>query len=82
MVKREIKVIINMESDEPVIIQADDVNPIKDMACLCEALCTLIHAAHKNGIRKDHESLKLCIGHLESGFADENYKVRLPGEQD
>ena len=48
---------------------------IKDMVVLCEGLCTLIHAAHKSGTKKDYESLKSCIKHLEDGFSDETYKI-------
>ena len=46
---------------------------ISDMATLCEALCTLIHAAEDQGIKKSPASLRDCIKHLENGFADASY---------
>ena len=48
-------------------------NIISDMATLCEALCTLIHAAEDEGIKKSPASLRDCIKHLEDGFADASY---------
>ena len=49
---------------------------IMDMACLCEALCTLIHVADKEGIRSGSDSLRNCIRHLEDGFVDPSYEVK------
>lgn len=44
-----------------------------DIACLCEAVCTLIHVADQNGIRPSAESLRICIDHLQKGFGDASY---------
>jgi hypothetical protein len=49
----------------------------KDMACLCEALSTLIHAAEQSGYKSSSESLKDCITHLERGFADPTYDIKV-----
>jgi len=48
---------------------------IGDMATLCEGLCTLIHLADQNGIKKGVASLKSCIKHLEAGHGDIFYKA-------
>src|SRR5689334_519127 len=40
-----------------------------DMACLCEALSTLIQAADYSGFKSREESLKTCITHLERSLA-------------
>jgi hypothetical protein len=54
----------------------DDVpGPAEAMACLCEGLCTLIHAADQGGIKDSAASLRDCIRHLENGFADAEYKA-------
>lgn len=58
----------------------NEVNPVdshfdvvSDMATLCEAICTLIHVAENEGIKRSPDSLKDCIEHLEKGFADATY---------
>lgn len=63
--------------DGEEFIPAPRGNIIKDMATLCEGLCTLIHSANKSGVQKDYESLASCIKHLESGFSDPNYKTMI-----
>ncbi len=45
------------------------------MTVLCEALVLLIHCAHKDGIKKDYESIESCISHIKMGFADESFRV-------
>lgn len=50
-------------------------NPVLDMIVLCEALVLLIHAAHKEGFKKDYESVKSCINHIKKGFVDESFRV-------
>lgn len=49
---------------------------IDDMACLCEALCTLIHLAEDQGIKPSPDSLRDCINHLKSGFGDASYETK------
>jgi hypothetical protein len=49
----------------------------KDMACLTEALVTLIHAAHQSGYKDSAESLRDCIKHLENGFIDNEYETKI-----
>jgi len=76
--KRKIAVDIDTERKEEIIVSTppdQDSNPIDDMAALCEGICTLIHIAHSQGIKKDYISLKDCINHLEKGFADASYKT-------
>lgn len=48
---------------------------IDDMACLCEALCTMIHLAEDVGVRDSSTSLRNCIKHLTDGFADASYST-------
>jgi hypothetical protein len=50
---------------------------VKDMACLTEALVTLIHAAHQSGYKDSAESLRDCIKHLEHGFIDNEYETNI-----
>lgn len=50
---------------------------INDMATLCEALCTLIHAADNEGIKETPASLRDCIKHLESGVSDSSYFAKI-----
>jgi len=38
---------------------------IKDIACLTEAICTLINAAHNSGYKSAQDSLNDCVVHLE-----------------
>ncbi len=45
-----------------------------DMATLCEGVCILIHLLEQAGGRKSYESLKICIDHLQKGFAEAGYK--------
>jgi len=54
---------------------------INDMATLCEGICTLIHLAEQNGIKQGADSLRDCIKHLESGFADASYESYISGDQ-
>lgn len=51
----------------------EKLDPVLDMATLCEAVCTIIHAAHDAGIKKDFESVRDCIEHIKKGFIDESY---------
>jgi hypothetical protein len=48
---------------------------INDMATLCEGLCTLIHLAEQQGIKKSPDSLRDCIKHLEQGFSEAGYQT-------
>jgi len=50
------------------------IDPISDMAILCEAVCTLIHLCEQEGIKKSYDSLKDCIKHLKDGFSEIGYK--------
>lgn len=50
---------------------------LKDMACLCEAVSTLIHAAHQSGMKDSADSLRDCINHLERGFVDGSYEAKV-----
>jgi len=43
---------------------------LRDMSCLCEAVCTLIYAADQSGYKTTADSLKDCIAHLESGTVE------------
>lgn len=75
---------IDSERDETVIISHPDNltiqgtdNPIvDDMACLCEAIVTLIHVAEQQGAKSSPSSLRDCIKHLQDGFADASYKTK------
>lgn len=57
-------------------------DPVRDMAFLCEALCTVIHAAEGAKIKDSASSLRDCINHLEQGFADPTYfaTISIDGE--
>lgn len=48
---------------------------LMDMATLCEAVCTLMHLADREGIKPSAESLRACIEHLTRGFADADYRT-------
>lgn len=69
--------------DSPIIIKKPESTEqvdfesqvILDMACICEALCTMIHIAEKHGVKKSPDSLRDCIKHLQDGFSDANYEV-------
>lgn len=52
---------------------SEDYDTIGDMITLCEAICTLIHCAEKDNIKKSSDSLRDCINHLESGTFDASY---------
>lgn len=51
-------------------------DPILDMACLCEAVCTMIHLCHNEGIKDESLSLRDCINHLKKGFVDETFRTQ------
>ena len=55
----------------------DHYNILSDMDMLCEALCTMIHAAKNEGIQDSATSLRQCIKHLELGFSDASYTASL-----
>lgn len=81
MTERSVTVTTDNDSEIPVMIgvpegQGHDI--LEDMATLCEGLCTLIHEAHRMGVKRDFDSLKDCIWHLERGFVDESYKTGTP----
>ncbi|NOX64637.1 MAG: hypothetical protein GXO85_02280 [Chlorobi bacterium] len=57
------------------IIPTDELNQIELMFALCEATCLLIHSANKEGLKKDFESVKDCINHIQNGFSDASYRV-------
>lgn len=78
---------VDIDSDRkepgPIIIGKDNIQRperadmvIVDMACLCEALCTLIHLAEDQGIKPSAASLRDCIKHLQDGFADASYETQ------
>lgn len=48
---------------------------ITDMACLSEALVTLIRTADNSGYKTIRESLNDCITHLERSFEDNAEEV-------
>jgi len=50
---------------------------IKDMACLTEALCTLINAADQSNIKTIKESMQDVMTHLERGTSDEEYGAEI-----
>ena len=54
---------------------------IEDMATLCEGICTLIHVADQQGLKPSADSLRDCIKHLESGFADSSYIGKFPEDK-
>ncbi len=62
-----VKISVGEESDKGTVVH--------DMACLCEGLCTLIHAADQIGVKDSAASLRDCINHLEQGFVDASYKA-------
>jgi len=47
---------------------------IKDMACLTEALCTLIHAADQSNFKTIDESIKDIIKHIEINTSNNDLK--------
>ena len=83
------KLIIDIDTDRHqsvIIAKPEGITPpetqeeakdmvIEDMASMCEALCTLMHVAHSSGYKKDVDSLRDCISHLEKGFADSSYQT-------
>jgi predicted HAD superfamily Cof-like phosphohydrolase len=52
-------------------------NPVSDMSVLCEAVCTMIHLCHQEGIKDESQSLRDCIKHLQDGFVAPGYKAHL-----
>lgn len=42
----------------------------RDVATLCEGLCTLIHILDQSDVQPSYVTLENCIKHLEAGFAD------------
>jgi len=75
--QRELTVKID-ENERIVIDVPNNQKPdmVKDMALLCEAVCTLIHLANKEGVKSDYLSLEHCVKHLQDGFVDETYKTK------
>jgi len=72
------EVTVKIDENERIVIgvpnnQKEDM--VMDMALLCEAVCTLIHLANKEGVKVDYLSLEHCIKHLKDGFVDETYKT-------
>jgi len=49
--------------------------PEELMTMLCEALCTVIHAAHLADVKDDYESVQFCRQYIEKGFADASFKI-------
>ena len=84
------KLIIDVDSDRkqaviigPIKTYTNETvipNPILDMGVLCEALVTMIHLCHQEGIKKDSDSIRDCIDHLKKGFAESGYKGYLSDE--
>lgn len=78
--KKVIVVDYDRDRNPPMIVAYTDPNikernPVEDMAILCEAICTLIHAANTMGVKPDYQSVKDCIDHFKKGFMDESYKA-------
>jgi hypothetical protein len=69
---RKTKVIIGKPEGfvEPETIDAYADMMIKDVASLCEGLCTLIHVLDQSNVQPSYVTLENCIKHLEAGFAD------------
>ena len=59
------------EKDE--LIPTEDLNQIGLMSALCESVSMLIHSANENGLKEDYKSVKDCVNHIQSGFADASY---------
>jgi hypothetical protein len=90
--KNVLTVVIDIDSNQPIqIVKPPDFIPpktkaeqnamvIDDMACLCEAICTLIHLADQSGIKPSAASLRDCIKHLTDGFAAADYIAFIPEE--
>ncbi len=73
--ERKETVIIGRTQDYVSITPGKEV--IDDMGFLCEAICTLIHAADQAGVKKLNTSLLSCIKHLQDGCADPSYKGKI-----
>jgi hypothetical protein len=69
-------------SDLPKNKDEAEATILMDMACICEGLSTLIHAADQSGYKPSHESLKDCITHLERSFVDTSYTTEILGDVD
>jgi len=81
------RIIIDYDSERcpPLIVGYDkdySPDPVQDMGITCEAICTMIHTAHKLGIKDDFKSIEDCINHLKKGFIDETYRVGVKDELD
>ena len=59
------------------LIPTEDLDQVDMMGVLCEGVCTLIHTANEVGLKKDYESIKDCINHIESGFVDASYFTKV-----
>jgi len=78
-------IIVNVDTNRTPVIQigkmegselpknSDEARDVilKDMACLTEALCTLIDGADQSNLKSKEESLKDVMTHLERGLANE-----------
>ncbi len=74
-----IKLSVEISGETINVISNIGKSPMVDMACLCEAICTLIHSAESAGIKKSPDSLRDCIHHLEQGVMDASYRATMEG---
>jgi len=72
-----IKISVEISGEAIYVGSNIDKGPVVDMACLCEAICTLIHSAESAGIKKSSASLRDCIHHLEQGVMDASYRATM-----
>jgi len=75
--KSAIKIIHVERSGKNINPTDGNFDVVDDMATLCEAICTLIHAAESSGVKDSASSLRSCIKHLEDGFVDETYFAKI-----
>jgi len=76
--KGAITVIYDTDSKTPIAIglpKGQKPHPINEMVFLCEGICLLIHEANRQGAKKDSDSIRDCIRHIQLGFSDETFKT-------
>jgi hypothetical protein len=69
-------IIGKMKSDEPLTNEQAKEMWMDDMGCVCEALVTMIRLGEDEGWCKGADSLRVCMVHIQEGFADPDYQTK------
>ena len=88
--KNKLTIIVDSDKEESIQIGKDTTEAPKtddgkrqmiltDIACCCEAICTMILIAHNLGLKDKDQELHTCIEHLRTGVND-NFETKYVGD--